>query len=546
MIENQFKYRTRHYLIGLLCSIVPLFSFAQGNVSTPHQTIRTHLSNLDEDNYKPEAAAAVFNPKRVSKEEAEELAVKLIQIYKGAGILISLDNVPREPDHLDSLTGKHIYVIDRKHPLIYLEKDGNNWYYSRETEENLEELHKQVYPFGLDNLLEILPKLGSNRYIGLFLWQWIVIFIIITITVIIHKIFTLIIEKIIISLLVKRGHTKIAKRYVEPVARPMSILIIFPILILLTPLVQLPIKINSYIIISLRAMWPVFFTLVAYRLVDVLSLYMTRLAEKTESTLDDQLVPMVRKAMKIFVIIVGVLAILMNLNINIVPLLTGLSIGGLAFALAAQDTLKNFFGSLMIFLDKPFQIGDWITSGDIDGTVEEVGFRATRIRTFRNSVTYVPNSLIADRMVDNHGLRKYRRFFTHISITYDTPTDVINVFVDGLREIVKNHPNTWKDNYHVYFNDMGDSSLKIMFYIFFAVPTWGEELRCRHEVLIEIVRLAENLGVNFALPTRTLHMETFPEKKGNSPEYETNMTGLKKRLQTFLSNPKDWEGKDIK
>jgi MscS family membrane protein len=268
---------------------------------------------------------------------------------------------------------------------------------------------------------------------------------------------------------------------------------------------------------------------------------MVKLADKTESTLDDQLVPMVRKALKIFVIIIGLIVILMNLNIDIVPLLTGLSIGGLAFALAAQDTLKNFFGSIMIFIDKPFQIGDWITSGDIDGTVEEVGFRATRVRTFRNSVTYVPNGMIADRTVDNHGLRRYRRFYTKIAITYDTPSDLVNVFVEGLRNIVLNHPHTWKENFHVYLNDMADSSLSVMFYIFFKAPTWGDELKYRHEVLIEIIRLAENIGINFAFPTRTLHMETFPEKKGNSPEYETDTSMLKKQLQAFLKKPKSWD-----
>jgi MscS family membrane protein len=159
---------------------------------------------------------------------------------------------------------------------------------------------------------------------------------------VIHKLFTLIIENIIIRFLIKKGRKEVAKGFVAPVAKPMSILILFPILLLLIPVIQLPIKINTYIILALKGLWPVFFTIVAYRLVDILGVFLMKLADKTESTLDDQLVPMVRKALKIFVIIVGVLAILMNLNINIVPLLTGLSIGGLAFALAAQDTLKKF------------------------------------------------------------------------------------------------------------------------------------------------------------------------------------------------------------
>ena len=527
--------------IIMFLSLAALAQKQSYKLISPYQTMLTHVRYLEDENYNTEIAANVFNPNRNELNDRKQLAIQLMQIYKGAGILIDFDKVPTNPDFLDSLSETHLYVIDKKFPEIYLQKEGNLWYYSAETEKNIDKIHKQIYPFGVDKLLELFPKMGDAMYLGLHLWQIIGILIIILLTVLIHKIFSFVLEKIIINLLIKRGHVTVAKKYVAPVAKPLSILIIFPILLLLTPVIQLPIKINGYVMFALKALWPVFLTIVVYRLVDLLGMYMMRLAEKTESTLDDQLVPMVRKALKIFVIIIGVLAILVNLNIDIVPLLTGLSIGGLAFALAAQDTLKNFFGSLMIFIDKPFQIGDWITSGSIDGTVEEVGFRATRIRTFRNSLTYVPNGQIADSTVDNHGMRNYRRFYTHIAVQYDTPSDLINVFVDGLREIVKTHPHTLKSNFHVYLNDMADSSLNVMFYIFFEVPTWGEELRCRHEILIEIIRLAESLGVNFAFPTTTLHMETFPEKKGNSAVYENDMTLMKKQLQTFLEKPKDWE-----
>lgn len=537
-----------NYLLFILL-IVNIGAKAQKHsysLISPYQSVLTHVKFLEEDNYKSELAAKVFNPARVEEKEGQRLATQLMQIYKGAGILIDFDKIPVNPNYLDSLLEKHIYIIDKKYPEIYLEKEGDFWYYSQETEESIEELHMEIYPFGVDRLLELFPKMGNAKYLGLHLWQMIGILIIVLLSVIIHKLFTFIIEKIIINLMIRKGHVTTAKKYVAPVAKPLSILIIFPILLLLTPVIQLPITINSYIMFTLKALWPVFLTIVVYRLIDLLGMYMTKLADKTESTLDDQLVPMVRKALKIFVIIIGGLAILVNLNIDILPLLTGLSIGGLAFALAAQDTLKNFFGSLMIFLDKPFQIGDWITSGDIDGTVEEVGFRATRIRTFRNSLTYVPNGKIADSMVDNHGLRNHRRFYTQIAVTYDTPPDLINVFVDGLREIVNNHPHTLKSNYHVYLNNMADSSLNVMFYIFFEVPTWGEELRCRHEVLIEIIQLAENLGVSFAFPTSTLHMETFPEKKGNSPVYEKDTSLLKKQLQGFLKKPKAWDTEEMK
>jgi MscS family membrane protein len=288
------------------------------------------------------------------------------------------------------------------------------------------------------------------------------------------------------------------------------------------------------LIIALKALWPVFLTVVAYRLVDIFGIYMMKVAEKTESTLDDQLVPLLRKVLKTFVIIIGALFVLINLNISIIPFITGISIGGLALALAAQDTIKNFFGSLMIFIDKPFQIGNWITSGEIDGEVEEVGLRSTRVRTFRNSLVYVPNGKLADSTIDNHGLRVYRRFYTTLAITYDTPARLIEVFIEGLNKIVENHPHTRKDKYHIFMNDFGDSSLNIMFYIFFQAPNWALELKYRHEIIIQILRLAEDLNVRFAFPTRTLHMETFPDKSSLTPLYTENRKGMQKQMDRFF------------
>ena len=132
---------------------------------------------------------------------------------------------------------------------------------------------------------------------------------------------------------------------------------------------------------------------------------------------------------------------------------------------------------------------------------------------------YVQNGNIAYAVLDNHCWRHYRRFYTTLTITYDTPHELVDEFVKGLREIVLAHPDTRKDMFHVYFNNLSSYSQDIMFYIFFEVPTWGEELRCRHEILVQIVKLANTLGVRFAFPTQTLHMESFPEKKSQVPEY---------------------------
>lgn len=504
------------------------------SLENPYQTVYTHLNNLQNHNFHPDLSAKAFEQAGVSQYEARDAAVKLKHVLDGEGIYIEMDEIPKDPNYLDSATNRNRYVLTSQHPEIFLVKKGNKWVYSKTSIVHIDQVFSKVFPFGTDKLLDILPKMGSSKYLGLYIWQILGILILILLSFIVHKLFTLIIEKIIISLLVKGGYKKLATNLVKPVAKPISYLIIFPILMVMVPVLQLPVTFSKYLITALKALWPVFLTVVAYRLVDIFGIYMMKVAEKTESTLDDQLVPLLRKVLKTFVIIIGALFVLINLNISIIPFITGISIGGLALALAAQDTIKNFFGSLMIFIDKPFQIGNWITSGEIDGEVEEVGLRSTRVRTFRNSLVYVPNGVLADRTIDNHGLRVYRRYYTTLAITYDTPARLIEVFIEGLNKIVKNHPHTRKDKFHIFMNDFGDSSLNIMFYIFFQAPNWALELQYRHEIIIQILRLAEDLNVRFAFPTRTLHMETFPDKSSLTPLYSENRKGMQKQMDHFF------------
>ena len=146
--------------------------------------------------------------------------------------------------------------------------------------------------------------------------------------------------------------------------------------------------------------------------------------------------------------------------------------------------------------------------------------------------------------IDNFGLRSYRRFKTYISVTYDTPPDVLELYVEGLREIVRNHPHTRKDMFHIHMNDMGSHSLNILFYIFFITPSWAEELKYRHEIIISIMKLAENLGVHFAFPTQTLHMENFPGQDSLSPNYEP-ADKLKGKMNQFLDSQKGEEKNKI-
>jgi MscS family membrane protein len=136
-------------------------------------------------------------------------------------------------------------------------------------------------------------------------------------------------------------------------------------------------------------------------------------------------------------------------------------------------------------------------------------------------------------------MRKYRRFYSTLSITYDTPPSLIEVFIEGLNKIVASHPHTRKDNYNIFLNNFGDSSLNIMFYIFFEAPTWALELKYRHEIMIRTLQLAEKLNVRFAFPTRTLHMENFPEKATLTPRYMLSQDEMKRQLDSFFKEEKE-------
>ncbi|MES9850188.1 MAG: mechanosensitive ion channel family protein, partial [Candidatus Thiodiazotropha sp.] len=258
----------------------------------------------------------------------------------------------------------------------------------------------------------------------------------------------------------------------------------------------------------------------AYRLVDLVSAYLHKQAELSANKLDDALVPLIPRTLKVFITVIGFVFIADNLNIDISSLLAGLGLGGLAFALAAKDMVQNLFGSVTVLMDRTFSVGDWIVVDDVEGTVERIGFRSTRVRTFYNSVVTVPNSKFKTATVDNMGERRYRRLSCKLSLTYDTPPDRIEAFCEGVRELVRQHPYMRKDYYHAYLNEFAASSLDVLLYVFWETPEWNTELRERHRFMLDILRLAQRLGVEFAFPTQTLYMKKEDETADSISEMD--------------------------
>ena len=256
----------------------------------------------------------------------------------------------------------------------------------------------------------------------------------------------------------------------------------------------------------------------AYRGIDVFMDVLARRASETESKLDDSLVPLLRTAVRLFVTFVGLLFVLQNLDINVSSLIAGLGLGGLAIALAAQDTVRNLLGGVTIFADKPFEVGDWVVVDGVEGTVEAVGFRSTRVRTFYNSLISVPNGNLMDSGIDNMGQRRWRRYKTTLGVAYHTKPDQLQAFVEGIRAIIQANSGMRQDYYIVEFHGFGATSLDILVYCFIDAEDWNEELRTRHVLNLDIMRLAESLQVEFAFPTQTLHIARMPGEPQQLPE----------------------------
>ncbi|MEM7154957.1 MAG: mechanosensitive ion channel family protein [Myxococcota bacterium] len=228
-------------------------------------------------------------------------------------------------------------------------------------------------------------------------------------------------------------------------------------------------------------------------------------ASGTEDTFDDQLVPIVRKTAKASLVIIGTVMVLQNMGYPVGSLLAGLGIGGAALAFASKDTVANFFGSLVIFVDRPFQIGDWVEIGDVEGTVEEVDIRTTRIRTFANSLITVPNSQMTVTAIQNWSRMQKRRIKLEVGLSYDTTSDQMRAAVQAIRDIIEGDDRFHHDFYLVNFHEMAESSLNVFCYFFTKTTNWAEYMQIRQEFLLAVMDATQKLGLEIAFPTRTLH-----------------------------------------
>ncbi len=250
-------------------------------------------------------------------------------------------------------------------------------------------------------------------------------------------------------------------------------------------------------------------TYVLYQSVELLGFWMRHLTAKTQTTLDDMIVPLVRKTLRTLIVILGAVQVAQQLSGQpITSILAGLGVGGLAVALAAQDTIKNFFGSLVIFADHPFQLADRIVVDGEDGVVEEVGMRSTRIRTLDGHIVTIPNGELANKTIRNISKRPYIKRVANITVTYDTPPEKVERAMEIIREELdraneKMHPDFPP---RVFFNDFNAASLNILVIYWYAPPEYWAFLEFDQAFNLAVLRRFNDEGIEFAFPTQTLYL----------------------------------------
>jgi MscS family membrane protein len=243
----------------------------------------------------------------------------------------------------------------------------------------------------------------------------------------------------------------------------------------------------------------------------------------SRSSLDSQLIRLSARFLGILVAVGLLMQGATELGFPAYSVLAGLGVGGLAIALAARDSLANFLGSVLIMFEKPFRVGHLIRVSGSEGTVEEVGFRSTRIRTADNSLISLPNNTVVNATVENLSLRAMRRQRMILQLGCDASSEQMNKFAQGTEQILTDHPLTKKDNFHVRFNDFGENSLNFLVVFFLEVSTYADELRQREQILYDIMALAQKTGVEFASSTRPLQVEIMP--KSAADVVEASMVG---------------------
>jgi MscS family membrane protein len=455
------------------------------------------------------------------RESAERLAIRLVRLFDHVAVLDPL----RVRDEKVDIDAEHarwtVRPATAPEPVITLGfelRDGSwrldettidsidGWYTAVEDLPRIAEAAER--PLSLTELVRSrVPRRLKGGGFLLEPWQWIGLLLLLLVALLVERAITRFVRPMIRRLGQFEG-VALDPELLAKFERPFGWLLLSWLFLAGIQGLDLPTDVYSVLRIAIGLLTTFFTVWSAYCLVGIGCWPLQVRADRTENRFDDMLVPLLRRTLKIVVVIVGFVFLVSRITGDVWHVLAGLSIGSLAIGFAAKDSIENLFGTFTVLMDGPFKIGDPVRVGDIEGSVEQVGFRSTRIRTPEDSLISVPNSRFIASHVDNLGARRSRRVRLVLGLTYDTPPEKIEALCEGIRELIRVHPHTSNAGYHVWLSGFGPSSLDVEVICMVALADHATFLRERHRLYLDVLRLAARLNVAFAFPTQTVWSAT--------------------------------------
>lgn len=319
----------------------------------------------------------------------------------------------------------------------------------------------------------------------------------------------------IVQFIFSKTKNKVDKTDLEPIKKPLKILFVatityLSVYILGTIRIE---KHSNYIVVLMfakhvyRIIMILLIFILVYKLIPTLIALYQRFNKTENITRNPAVSGFIIRMLQLLAVILCFIIILSEIGINVNGLITGLGLGGLTFALAAQDTASNIFGGVVILSDKPFSVGEWIQTPDVDGVVEDISFRSTRIRTFDDALVVLPNSKLTNTAITNWTKMNKRRIRFHVGLTYSTKPDTLRSIIDEIRYFLKNHPEIISDSVIVRLENFAPSALNILVHLYVSVTTLDELKRIHEEINFSIMDIVANNNSSFAFPSTSIYME---------------------------------------
>ena len=232
-----------------------------------------------------------------------------------------------------------------------------------------------------------------------------------------------------------------------------------------------------------------------------------KLRKSLNEKMDDTVFEFVLKITRVFIYIIAIFLVLAILEINLTGLIAGLGLGGVIVTLAAQDTAKNLFGGAMIFIDKPFVVGDWIEMDNYEGTIEDITFRTTRIRTFENALVNIPNAIIADASVTNWSKMEKRRYKTNLCVELDTPLEKLELLKTRIEKMLQERESVFDDSIIVRFDQITDNGMNILIYTYTNSVSYASYLKEVEDINVKIMKILNEENIELAYDTKTVYVK---------------------------------------